>query len=64
MWHSLDEAGNIEIYDVMWPDGSIEKDIPVGLLESVREGSHHKNEQHGEQPKDTPKSKRKYKNKK
>ena len=23
MWHSLDENGKIEIYDVKWPDGTV-----------------------------------------
>ena len=23
MWHSLDENGKIEIYDVEWPDGTV-----------------------------------------
>ena len=39
MWHSLDENGKIEIYDVQWADGTVETNIPVGLLESVREGT-------------------------
>lgn len=63
MWHSLDENGKIEIYDVRWPNGTIETNIPVGLLESVREGSHNEGEKHGVQEKDTPVNERKYKEK-
>ena len=63
MWHSLDENGKIEIYDVRWPNGTIETNIPVGLLESVREGKHNEGEQHGVQEKDIPVNERKYKGK-
>ena len=63
MWHSLDENGKIEIYDVEWPDGTVETNIPVGLLESVREGSHTEGEKHGVQEKDTPVNERNYKGK-
>ena len=61
MWHSLDENGKIEIYDVEWPDGTVETDIPVTMLESVREGSHPEGEEHGVQERDTPVNERKYK---
>ena len=63
MWHSLDENGKIEIYDVQWPDGTVETNIPVAMLESVREGSHTEGEEHGVQEKDTPVNERKYKGK-
>ena len=35
LWHSLDESGHIAIYDVEWPDGTIERNIPARLLEST-----------------------------
>ncbi len=60
MWHSLDENGKIEIYDVKWPDGTIETNIPVAMLESVHEGPHTKEEAHGVQETDTPVEERKY----
>ena len=63
MWHSLDENGKIEIYDVEWPDGTVETNIPVAMLESVREGSHNEGEEHGVQEKDTPVNERNYKGK-
>tara|TARA_B100000700_G_scaffold65793_1_gene72636 strand:- start:1127 stop:1765 length:639 start_codon:yes stop_codon:yes gene_type:complete len=63
MWHSLNENGEIEIYDVQWPDGTVETNIPVRLLESVHEGTHNEGEKHGVQEKDTPISERKYKRK-
>ena len=63
MWHSLDENGKIEIYDVQWPDGTVETNIPVAMLESVREGSHNEGEKHGVQEKDTPVNERNYKGK-
>jgi hypothetical protein len=53
LWHSLDKNGNIDVYDVKWPDGSVETNIPTMMLEGVKEGSHHKSEAHGEQSKDT-----------
>ena len=61
LWHSLDENGKIEIYDIQWSDGTVETNIPVGLLESVREGAHNEGEDHGVQEKDTPVNERKYK---
>jgi len=36
LWHSLDENGNIDIYDVQWP-GGIETDIPAILLEKIKD---------------------------
>ena len=61
MWHSLDENGKIEIYDVEWPDGTIETNVPVELLESIEEGSHNEGQEHGVQDKNTPVSERSYK---
>lgn len=37
LWHSLDESGHIAIYDVEWPDGTIERDIPAIMLEKVKD---------------------------
>ena len=37
MWHSLTENGKINYYDVEWPDGSVETDIPARLLEKVKD---------------------------
>ena len=37
LWHSLDESGHIAIYDVEWPDGTIERDIPAMMLEKVKD---------------------------
>ena len=64
MWHSLDENGKIEIYDVQWSNGTVETNIPVGLLESVREGTHTEGEEHGVQEKYTPVNERQYKGQK
>ena len=61
MWHSLDENGKIEIYDVEWPDGTVESNIPVGLLESVQEEGHTITAAHGVQEVSTPIRKRVYK---
>ena len=61
LWHSLDRDGKISVYDVAWPDGQIETNIPVSMLESVREGSHNESESHGEQKESTPLKERNYK---
>ena len=37
LWHSLDESGHIAVYDVEWPDGRVERDIPAMLLEKVKD---------------------------
>ena len=37
MWHSLKENGEINFYDVEWPDGTVETDIPAMLLEKVKD---------------------------
>ena len=39
MWHSLRENGEINYYDVEWPDGSVETDIPAVLLEKVKDSN-------------------------
>ena len=64
MWHSLDENGKIEIYDVEWPDGTVETDIPVEMLEGVEIKEHGDTTEegaHGVQERDTPIRERKYK---
>ena len=40
LWHSLDEGGHIEVYDVEWSNGYIETDIPAQLLEGVKMTEH------------------------
>ena len=37
LWHSLDESGHIAVYDVKWPSGRVETDIPAMLLEKVKD---------------------------
>ena len=63
MWHSLNKLGEIEIYDVKWPSGNVETNIPAIMLEVVKDsdmiGEVH--ESHGVQSKDAPSGKRKYK---
>ena len=39
LWHSLDESGYIAVYDVEWPDGTVERDIPAMLLEKVKDSN-------------------------
>ena len=64
MWHSLNKNGEIEIYDVKWPNGKIQANIPVSMLEGVREIKHVKeSEKHGVQEASTQIEKRNYKNK-
>jgi hypothetical protein len=58
MWHSLDEDGNIGVYDVEWPDGLVETNIPASYLEHVISETH-ENTDH--QHENTPINKRKYK---
>ena len=58
MWHSLDDDGNIDVYDVEWPGGLVETNIPANHLEHVFSESH---ENEGHQHKATPINKRKYK---
>jgi|TARA_R110000824_G_scaffold62352_5_gene165192 hypothetical protein len=40
LWHSLNESGDIAVYDIEWPDGNIETDIPTYLLEGVKMTEH------------------------
>ena len=42
MWHSLDDDGNIDVYDVEWPDGLVETNIPANYLEHVFSETHEK----------------------
>ena len=35
LWHSLNESGHVAIYDVEWPDGTVERNIPAYLLEKA-----------------------------
>lgn len=37
LWHSLNERGDINYYDVKWPGGNIETNIPAILLEKVKD---------------------------
>jgi len=57
LWHSLDSDGSIELYDVKWPNGRVETDIPSIMLEGVKQLEHH----HNENKVETPISERKYK---
>jgi len=41
LYHTLTEDGNIEFYNVQWPDGTIEENIPAGSLEITSEQGHH-----------------------
>ena len=61
MWHSLEENGHIAVYDIKWSDGTVETGIPAGLLETVSEGSHDEDDQHGVQEQSMPLHMRKYK---
>ena len=61
IWHSLDESGYAAVYDIRWPSGRIETDIPVKLLEAVMMGKHETDEQHGVREQFTPIHMRKYK---
>ena len=49
LWHSLDESGHIAVYDVRWPSGRVETNIPATLLENADkdEGVHEAHEAHG-----------------
>ena len=40
LWHSLNESGHVAVYDVEWPDGRIERNIPFRLLEAVQQTEH------------------------
>ena len=49
LWHSLDKTGNINYYDVEWPNGNIETNISAALLENADkdENMHEAHEAHG-----------------
>jgi hypothetical protein len=64
VWHSLDENGKIEVYDIKWPDGTVETNIPTKLLEGVKTTEHSITAGHGVQKKETPVNERKYKGRK
>ena len=57
MWHSLDKDGNIEVYDVKWPNGMVETNIPAVMLEGVKMKEHGHATEHDH----TPIKERKYK---
>lgn len=40
LWHSLNESGHVAVYDVEWPDGTVETDIPARMLEGVKKTEH------------------------
>ena len=63
MWHSLDKQGNINVYDIEWPDGSIETNVPARLLEKVKDSDdiNEVHESHGIQKEDQSVSERRYK---
>jgi hypothetical protein len=46
LWHSLNESGEINYYDVEWPDGTVETDVPARLLEKVRDSEDPLSEAH------------------
>ena len=68
LWHSLTENGKINYYDVEWPDGTIETDIPAVLLEKVKDSNSvdevHKEHNHIGHEEDSLLSERKYKKRK
>lgn len=39
----MNESGHIAVYDIEWPNGSVETDVPAVLLEAV-EVTEHENE--------------------
>ena len=49
LWHSLNESGDIAVYDVKWNSGVIETDIPSILLENANESEdmHEGIDEHG-----------------
>ena len=67
LWHSLDESGHIAVYDVEWPNGKVETNIPAILLEKVKDSNdiEEAHESHGVEGHrlDSTISKRKYKKK-
>ena len=58
LWHSLNESGDIKVYDVYWTrSDKIERDISADLLEAVKLKEH----SHDVSEEDTPVSDRKKK---
>ena len=50
MWHSLDESGNISVYDVAWPTSGVQVNVPASMLEGVKMTEHeNEGEAHGAQ---------------
>ena len=47
LWHSLNESGHVAVYDVEWPDGTIERNIPARLLEKAKDKVEAAHEAHG-----------------
>jgi hypothetical protein len=68
LWHSLKKNGDINFYDVRWPDGVIETNIPTITLEKVRDsedlGESHKSHTTEGYEEGSAVSERKYKKKK
>ena len=46
LWHSLNESGEINFYDIEWPDGTVETNVPATMLEKVRDSDHPLSEAH------------------
>ena len=65
LWHSLDNDGNIKVYDVEWPDGTINMNVPASLLEGVKMQEHeHESNEEDEPVNEKRKKKKKKKSKK
>ena len=66
VWHSLDNNGNINFYDVEWEDGLVEHNIPADSLVEVANSDMFEalHELHGIQDENTPILERKRKRKK
>tara|TARA_A100001011_G_scaffold354974_1_gene397831 strand:+ start:789 stop:1019 length:231 start_codon:yes stop_codon:yes gene_type:complete len=66
LWHSINKSGEISVYDVEWPSGEVETNIPSYLLEGVKDSSmvNEVHEAHGVQEEDQPELERKYKKRK
>jgi hypothetical protein len=66
LWHSINESGEISVYDVEWPNGELETNIPAYLLEGVKDSDmvSEVHEAHGVQEEDQPEKERKYKKRK
>lgn len=66
MWHSINESGEIAVYDVEWSSGEVETNIPAYLLEGIKDSSmlSEVHESHGVQEEDQLEEKRKYKKRK